>query len=1721
MGLALAAPLTARANGEPVSPGATVGYELTLAGATRGERGYALTLTGVGYEVDGLAALRAQSGLELDAQITEREERGTARRVVARASTRTGSGGQFTLAVELPDRALSAPQLELELHRAGQPGRRFVFGLSPERDLGMDLLTDRERYQPGERVRAWARVRGIRTGAPLAGRRVRLTLYDRSSQPLAEHVAETGPSGVVTAELTLPDTAEAGHHRVRAEVLGPEGGPEANRAIQVWRRTVERLLAEVVIDRADEDGVALVRPGGPLAGRVRVTTPSGTPVRGATVEVRVREGAAPVTLTTDAEGNAQFDLRAPSYLAGDVGSQVLDARAVHAAYGTITASARYLVARVPSVVGATARGGAIVPEVDATVYVSVSDPRGRPLIRGTEVVVRGAGLPPDGRRGVLDELGFAEVVVRLPRGAASRMQGGACSGRVAATFEVEVRLDPPRFSRVCVPVTADAEVAVEVTSAPLAAPGTSAAVRVARRPSARGRPVLVEALYGGRAVAFAWIEGGRDTGELALPRDLLGVIELRARALRGANDREPGTEPGATAFGVGSFDAVLVRPADAFSLSVAPERPRYLVQERASVALTASANDARGWAALLVRDEAAHGGEGAWDLFWMRGALHRAVTRPQSEANTRFVRASLAGSLGIDPEPMRPPELEPPYWRGSRHHQPYREDLQAGRGVLRDPTAQREELLRRGLGRYELLLEQVVAQLGPAARDRAPIVQGRGFHPQVLEHLMASGRLDRRTSRTLGGQPITVAMIEAADPGFSFDVVGRRVARQRLSKLLVALLNLTDPDNSNAQRASANLPPERWLGTLVQLGMVQAHDLTDPWGNAYVFRRVTGRRPRVAVSDRALDWELASPGPDGRLNTADDVADPFARAVPAGTPYAVVSGEESLMRQLAALAPSGTVLTRMGQAYQRLALAAQEEQVAGPISASGSEDSDEEVSFAETESLSRGDRVQAEAGGAGFAMPAGAPAPARARLATPEAVAMAPAEPAADDAPSDGRFQVAQESRAEALGTLVREDFPATLFFVGEVPLEGGRAAIEVPLADALTTYRLEAIAWTASGWTTSGEARLRVDQRALVDAPVPEHATAGDRVRLPVRVENRTDEPLPLRLVVEAEGGLALAPVAPIELTLPARGATESIVELALTQPGEGRVVVSIESAGRGIDAVRRPMRVLADARTARDRRVALVDGGASVVIDVPREASERGPGQVRVTTGARMFGDLDGSDGSLWAAWALVMAGEPLPDALAERVHEWLTYEDHGQEYLREPRESSLALGASWREARLGDRDAARALRAVGQNLPARERLRQLDPSALGDEASWLLLALAPVAQDLDRRPALREDASRLLARLREIAAIHATGQSDAPVAWSRAAAALALSGGMQPRAEELVRRTERHLVRVGDAAWVEPEAYFGGREPRAQPTALLALAQIALGRRAPALELVRALAEMHLSGAVAPPPWIVEGDIVPPPCFFGLDRYLAAAAAARLTTAAGASADPVVRLDGARVETVREGGVTIARLAGVGAPGRHELRVELPEGAVALAHFAVAYLVPWDVTPRRDARIEVALDGERGARDTRAGLRLRVQNRGARLLTQPVVEIELPAGSELDEPTRERLASLLRADAHMEGRTLILPLRALSPGGWVVLPLPVRWALSGSLRGLGVVAYDALGPDRADVLPISIRRSEAVELADEGPEPEPPDAEASEPERPIRPPLPRLAPLAAGGL
>src|SRR6185503_8737664 len=128
--------------------------------------------------------------------------------------------------------------------------------------------------------------------------------------------------------------------------------------------------------------------------------------------------------------------------------------------------------------------------------------------------------------------------------------------------------------------------------------------------------------------------------------------------------------------------------------------------------------------------------------------------------------------------------------------------------------------------------------------------------------------------KTLGEQPVTASILERADPSFTYERVARRVARERLVRVMVALAHYLDPgeEAAPAARMAQDEPWQRWLARMVERGAIDAGDLEDPWGG--LFELHPARSPRFVLSPRGAALELVSPGPDGRAGTRDDVRDP-------------------------------------------------------------------------------------------------------------------------------------------------------------------------------------------------------------------------------------------------------------------------------------------------------------------------------------------------------------------------------------------------------------------------------------------------------------------------------------------------------------------------------------------------------------------------------------------------------------------------------------------------------------------------------------------------------------------------------------------------------------------------------------------------------------------------------------------------------------------------------
>jgi hypothetical protein len=160
-----------------------------------------------------------------------------------------------------------------------------------------------------------------------------------------------------------------------------------------------------------------------------------------------------------------------------------------------------------------------------------------------------------------------------------------------------------------------------------------------------------------------------------------------------------------------------------------------------------------------------------------------------------------------------------------------------------------------------------------------------------------------------------------------------------------------------------------------------------------------------------------------------------------------------------------------------------------------------------------------------------------------------------------------------------------------------------------------------------------------------------------------------------------------------------------------------------------------------------------------------------------------------------------------------------------------------------------------------------------------------------------------------------------------------------------------------------------------------------------------------------------------------------------------------------------------------------GRLRARVRTTGGALAYARVETVFGAAFE--ERNDAPFTLSIAGDVGRLNGVAGLVLEVQA-GAEAVTQPVIELQLPAGVPADEALEEALAApavVLSAEVRRPGfvRLTLAPLNAEQRHS---VPLTFVWTSTSSVRGLGAAGYEASRPARMTVLPPRVLTPAAVE-------------------------------------
>jgi len=246
------------------------------------------------------------------------------------------------------------------------------------------LSTDKTIYKPGQDVHLRFLALEGPDRTPVASRAVSFEARDAEGNKVFRRSADTDTFGVASIIVPTDTRVNEGVWTFTAEIDGRRSEVQ----LPVERYNLPRMTVSVQTDRE------FALPGDTIHGQVDAFYVFGEPVAGAHVSLDARTAAGLsvgfVSGMTDDEGHYDFELTVPASLdtpdledRGDtlaLNAEVTDTAAqVERGTGTVALAA------APILINMLADLAALIPGEDNLVYLTVSDPLGRPLLADLEV----------------------------------------------------------------------------------------------------------------------------------------------------------------------------------------------------------------------------------------------------------------------------------------------------------------------------------------------------------------------------------------------------------------------------------------------------------------------------------------------------------------------------------------------------------------------------------------------------------------------------------------------------------------------------------------------------------------------------------------------------------------------------------------------------------------------------------------------------------------------------------------------------------------------------------------------------------------------------------------------------------------------------------------------------------------------------------------------------------------------------------------------------------------------------------------------------------------------------------------------------------------------------------------------------------------------------------------------------------------------------------------
>jgi alpha-2-macroglobulin len=196
-----------------------------------------------------------------------------------------------------------------------------------------------------------------------------------------------------------------------------------------------------------------------------------------------------------------------------------------------------------------------------------------------------------------------------------------------------------------------------------------------------------------------------------------------------------------------------------------------------------------------------------------------------------------------------------------------------------------------------------------------------------------------------------------------------------------------------------------------------------------------------------------------------------------------------------------------------------------------------------------------------------------------------------------------------------RLDFNALAAFVPTVTADSnGRASVKVKLPDNLTRYRVMVVAAAGEKQFGSAESSITARLPLMVRPSAPRFLNFGDKIELPVVVQNQTEAPMQVELAMRATNAQLTAGQGR-RITVPANDRVEVRFPAAAAKPGTARFQI-VGASGKWSDAAEVSLPVWTPATTEAFATYGEVDAGALIQpVKAPSDAIKQFGG-LEVTT-------------------------------------------------------------------------------------------------------------------------------------------------------------------------------------------------------------------------------------------------------------------------------------------------------------------------------------------------------------------------------------------------------------------------------------------------------------------------------------------------------------------------